>query len=122
MASFLIVDDMEFFRETIKLYVLKAGHTVVGEAENGVEAVAKFKELKPDITVMDITMPKMDGLAALQEIMMHDPMAKVVMISSSAQENNIKEAFILGASEFFPKPFNYESIPKIIDRLVKELL
>jgi two-component system, chemotaxis family, chemotaxis protein CheY len=78
---------------------------VVGEAGNGVEAIARFQELKPDLMTLDITMPDKDGLAALAEIVAADPSARVVMCSALGQESKVLEAIKLGAKDFVVKPF-----------------
>jgi two-component system chemotaxis response regulator CheY len=83
----------------------KGGHEVVGEAGNGVEAIARFQELKPDLMTLDITMPEKDGLAALAEIVAADPSARVVMCSALGQESKVLEAIKLGAKDFVVKPF-----------------
>ena len=92
----------------------EGGHEVIGEATNGMEGIEKFKELQPDITTLDITMPILDGLGALKWIMEYDPSATVIMVSSSAQPSKIAEAITMGAVDFLPKPF--ESL-KIIDTI-----
>ena len=97
MASVLIVDDAAFMRMMIKDILAKNGLEVAGEAENGTTAVAMFKELKPDLVTMDITMPEKDGIAALKEILALDKAAKVVMCSSMGQQAMVIEAFQAGA-------------------------
>jgi two-component system chemotaxis response regulator CheY len=114
MANVLVVDDMEYCRHIIAKILTEAGHTIVGEADNGADAVRKYKELRPDVTTMDITMPVMDGLEALREIMEFDSEAKVVMISTSGQDSVISEAFALGAIEFVSKESDYLNIAEIV--------
>src|SRR3954453_8032891 len=105
MARILVVDDAAFMRKVVKDAVSAAGHDVVGGAGNGVEAVARFQELKPDLMTLDITMPEKDGLAALAEIVAADPSARVVMCSALGQETKVLEAIKLGAKDFVVKPF-----------------
>lgn len=105
MARVLVVDDAAFMRKLLSDALASGGHEVVGEAGNGVEAVVRFQELKPELTTLDITMPEKDGLAALAEIMSIDPSAKVVMCSALGQENKVLEAVRLGAKDFVVKPF-----------------
>ena len=108
--SVLIVDDALFIRRTLKMMLEQNGYEVVGEAENGIEAILKYKELKPDLVTMDITMPQMDGLTALRAIKKINPSAKVVMITALGLETTVKEAMLAGASGFIVKPFVQEQV------------
>src|SRR6185436_15974412 len=105
MARVLVVDDAAFMRKMVSDALAKGGHEVVGEAGNGVEAVARFQELRPEVTTLDITMPEKDGLSALKEIIALDPAARVVMCSALGQEAKVLEAIKLGAKDFVVKPF-----------------
>lgn len=118
MKKVLIVDDAEFMRYTIRLILSKSGFDVVGEAENGRVAVDKYKELKPDIVTMDITMPDMSGIEALKRIMEYDPKAKIVMVSAMGQERMVKEAVIYGAKSFIVKPFKHEQVVDVLNKLL----
>jgi len=89
MARVLVVDDALFMRKVVADAIVAGGHEVVGEAANGLEAVTQFKELRPDVTTLDITMPEKDGLAALREIIALDPGARVVMCSALGQESRL---------------------------------
>ena len=117
MARILIVDDSITYRQLMKEAIEGGGHTVVGEGKDGVQGIELYKELKPDITTMDITMPNLDGLAALKFIMEYDPSATVIMVSSTAQSKKLAEAASLGAVDFLVKPFESEKVLDIIDRL-----
>jgi len=103
--SVLIVDDALFMRMMIKDILSKDGFLVVGEAENGVEAVEKYADLKPDLVTMDIVMPEMDGIEAVRNIIKMDPGAKVLMCSAMGQQPLVVEALEAGARDFIIKPF-----------------
>jgi two-component system, chemotaxis family, chemotaxis protein CheY len=118
MARILVVDDAAFMRKMVKDALAKGGHEVVGEAGNGVEALARYNELKPDLVTLDITMPEKDGLAALADIMAADPSARVVMCSALGQESKVLEAIKLGAKDFVVKPFQPD---RVIDAVGKAL-
>jgi len=118
MARVLVVDDAAFMRKMVSDALIKGGHDVVGEAGNGVEAIARFQELRPDLMTLDITMPEKDGLAALADIMAADPAAKVVMCSALGQESKVLEAIKLGAKDFVVKPFQPD---RVIDAVGKAL-
>lgn len=110
MRKVLIVDDAAFMRLTIKTMLERNGFEVVGDAANGVEAIQKFKQLKPDIVTMDITMPDMDGIDALKAILAIDSNAKVVMVSAMGQEVLVREAILNGAKSFIVKPFKEDQM------------
>lgn len=110
MATVLIVDDATFMRMMLKNMLVEAGHEVIGEAENGAEAVQRFQELKPDLVTMDITMPEMDGVTALKEIRAIDPAAKVIMCSAMGQQAMVIESIQAGAVDFVVKPFQAERV------------
>ncbi|NLM56242.1 MAG: response regulator [Clostridiales bacterium] len=118
MARIMIVDDAAFMRITIKNMLKRSNHEVVGEAENGLVAIERYKELKPDIVTMDITMPEMDGITSLREIMKIDPNAKVIMVTAMGQEAMVRDAILSGAKGFIVKPFKEEDIISAIDKLV----
>src|SRR5579859_2134778 len=119
MARVLVVDDAAFMRKLLSDALASGGHEVVGEAGNGAEAVARYQELRPELTTLDITMPEKDGLSALAEIMSIDPAAKVVMCSALGQESKVLEAVKLGARDFVVKPFQparvLEAVGKALD-------
>jgi two-component system chemotaxis response regulator CheY len=114
--SILIVDDAAFMRINLKNILEKADYEVVGEAENGSDAVAKYKDLKPDLVTMDITMPEMDGLEAVKEIMKSDSGAKVIMCSAMGQQSMVVEAIEAGAKDFIVKPFKDDRVIEAIEK------
>ncbi|MCH7472662.1 response regulator [bacterium] len=118
MQRVLIVDDAAFMRMMIKDILEKNGMEVAGEAENGTVAVEKFRELKPDLVTMDITMPEKDGITALKEILEVDKNAKVVMCSAMGQQAMVIEAIQAGAKDFIVKPFKPE---RVVDAISKTL-
>lgn len=117
MNKVLIVDDAAFMRGNIKQMLSNNGYEVIGEAENGLEGVRKYKELSPDIVTMDITMPEMSGIQAVQEIRKINPRAKIIMVSAMGQQNFVLEAIKSGATGFVVKPFKEEQIMKAISKL-----
>jgi len=110
----LIVDDATFMRMKLKAIVAMIGAEVVGEAANGAQAVTQFQLLRPDIVLMDITMPEMDGITALKAICEIDPDAVVIIISAMGQEALVKEAIGAGACNFIVKPFEDEKVKKVV--------
>lgn len=101
----MIVDDMAMLRKILKEILIRHGYEVVGEAENGIEAVAKYILLKPDLVTMDNKMPEMNGIEALNKIIAIDPSAKIIMVSSSFESDLVNEALQNGAIDFVIKPF-----------------
>ena len=112
--NILICDDAAFMRMMIKDILTKNGYNVAGEAENGLKAVEKFKEVNPDLVLMDITMPEMDGIQALKEIKKIDGGAKVIMCSAMGQQAMVLEAIQAGAKDFIIKPFTPERVLETI--------
>ena len=110
MARVLVVDDAAFMRKMVTDALTGGGHEIVGEAGNGVEAVARYQELRPDVMTLDITMPEKDGIAALKEIMAADPAAKVIMCSALGQEAKVIESIRSGAKDFVVKPFQQDRV------------
>ncbi len=109
-ARILIVDDAAFMRMMIKDILGKNGYQIVGEAENGAVAVEKYKELQPDLTTMDITMPEMDGITAVKEIRKADPKANIIMCSAMGQQAMVIDAIQAGAKDFIVKPFQPDRV------------
>ena len=114
----LVVDDAAFMRLMLKTIIQEAGHEVVGEAASGGEAVKKYQELKPDLVTMDITMPGMDGIAAVKKICGADPDAKVVMCSAMGQKSLVVEAMTSGALDFIVKPFDKAKVLHMIHNII----
>lgn len=112
----LIVDDAAFMRMMIRDILTKNGFEVVGEAQDGAQAVEKFKEVRPDLVTMDITMPEMDGIAALKEIKKMDPDAKVIMCSAMGQQAMVIDAIQAGAKDFIVKPFASDRVIEAINK------
>jgi two-component system, chemotaxis family, chemotaxis protein CheY len=109
----LVVDDASFMRSMIRDIFARGPFVVAAEAENGMEAIRLYQEVRPDLTTMDIVMPQMDGITALREIMRLDPAAKVVMCSALGQEALIAEAIEAGACDFIVKPFHPGRVLKV---------
>ena len=120
MAKILLVDDAAFMRKVIKDTLSKAGYTDLHEAVDGADAVEKYNALKPDLVLMDITMPNMDGLEALKAIRAADGSANVVMCSAMGQETMVIDAIRSGAKDFIVKPFKGERVLKTVTSIVGE--
>ena len=116
--NILICDDAAFMRMMIKDVLSKNGYTVCGEAENGLRAVEKYNELHPDLVLMDITMPEMDGISALKAIKQSDPAAKVIMCSAMGQQAMVVESIQAGARDFIVKPFQKDRVIEAIKKAI----
>lgn len=117
MAKVLIVDDAEFLRVRLTKMLSTDGYEVF-QAENGLKAVATYKEIHPDVVLMDVTMPEMDGLTALKEIVGFDPKARVIMLTALGQESVVLEAVKSGARDFVVKPFEQDRVMNAITKLL----
>ena len=117
MASILIVDDAIFMRQSLKRALEAHGYTVCGEAGDGREAIAKFAELKPDVTILDITMPEMSGLEALKHIKAINPDAKIVICSAMGQQAMAIESIQAGAKDFIVKPFQADRVIEAVKKV-----
>ncbi|MGE5472630.1 MAG: response regulator [Ignavibacteriales bacterium] len=115
MKKVLVVDDSLLIREYLKIVLEQHEFEVVGEAKDGNEALEKYKELSPDVVTMDILMPRVDGIKAIQEIKEYDSQANIVVVSSANNENDIKKAIIQGAKSIITKPFNEEMLIKTLN-------
>ncbi len=118
MAKILIVDDAAFMRMMVKDTLNKGGYDDVVEAVDGADAVEKFKEISPDLVIMDITMPNKDGLEALKEIKAINPSSNVIMCSAMGQESMVIEAIKSGAKDFIVKPFKADRVLKTVSSIV----
>ncbi len=114
----LVVVDAAFMRMMIKDILTKNGYNVVGEAENGEKAVEKYKELKPDLVIMDITMPEVDGIQAVREIKKVDEDAKIIMCSAMGQQAMVIESIQAGARDFIVKPFQAERVLEAVRKVL----
>ena len=118
MPTVLVVDDTLFMRVAISNMFSEWGYEVVGNAVNGKEAVAMYRELQPDLVTMDVTMPVMTGIAAVKKIIPEFPNAKIIMITALGQQKLILEAIESGAKDFITKPFEPEKLKAAADQLV----
>lgn len=114
----LIVDDAVFMRMKLKDILEKDGYEIVGEAQNGLEAVEKYRQEMPDIVTLDITMPEMNGIEALKKIKEIDPAAKVIMCSAMGQQSMVMDAIQEGASDFIVKPFETERVLQSVKKTI----
>lgn len=114
----LITDDALFMRVTLKNILVSNGYEVAGEATNGQEAVEKYASVKPDLVLMDITMPIMDGISACKAIKTNDPAANVIMCTAMGQKNMVIEAIQAGAKDFIVKPFQPDRVLDSIKKLI----
>ena len=116
--NILICDDAAFMRMMIKDILTKNGYNVAAEAENGVKAIEKYTETKPDLVLMDITMPEMDGIQALKKIKEMDPGASVIMCSAMGQQAMVIESIQSGAKDFIVKPFQADRVIEAVKKVV----
>ena len=117
-GKILIVDDAAFMRMMIKDVLTKNGFEVIGEAENGKVAIERYKELQPDLVIMDITMPEMNGIDALKGIKAANNAAKVVMCSAMGQQAMVIEAIQSGAKDFIVKPFQADRVCEAVRKVL----
>ncbi|HZN97342.1 MAG TPA: response regulator [Gemmatimonadales bacterium] len=114
----LVCDDAVFMRTMISDILSQAGFEIVGEAESGLQAVEKYRELKPDLVTMDIVMPDMGGIEAVREICKADPDAKILMCSAMGQQALVVEAIQAGAKDFVVKPFQPSRVLEAVQRVL----
>lgn len=119
MARVLVVDDAAFMRMMLKDILTKGGHEVVGEAANGLEAIERYKELKPEVVTMDITMPEMNGIDAIKEIRKIDPNATIIVCSAMGQQAMVIEAIQAGAKDFIVKPFQAARVIEAVQKALR---
>lgn len=118
MSKILIVDDAQFMRKVIKDLLVEHNYTDLIEAKDGLEAVDMYEEHKPDLVIMDITMPLLDGIGTIKEIRTINPDAKILMCSAMGQEAMVMEALKQGAKDFIVKPFKADRVLSAIDKLL----
>lgn len=116
----LVVDDAMIMRMRIKEIAREAGWEIAGEAVDGADAIAKYRELRPDMMTMDIVMPQMDGVTALKAIREEDANARVVMVSAVDQKLKLTECIRLGAIDFVVKPFNRENLKSLFEKMARD--
>lgn len=117
-CNFIIVDDASFMRNIIKNIIEEIDQNVIGQGENGSEAIKLTKELNPDIVILDIVMPEMDGIVALEEILKINPNVKVIMCSSIENTDMVEKSLKMGASDYILKPFNEYIVKEVIKRVI----
>lgn len=113
----LVVDDSTFMRFRLREILESSGATVIGEAANGLEAIEKYQELRPDLVLLDITMPDIDGLTVLKKLLQLDPAGKVIMVSALSQKSVIMEALQLGAKDYIIKPLNLQRAEEVLAKI-----
>ncbi|GGA62250.1 response regulator [Ornithinibacillus halotolerans] len=118
MARILIVDDAKFMRTTLHAILTKDNHEIVGEAENGKEAISTYLKTNPDLVIMDITMPIMNGIDAIKEIIKINSQTKIIVCSAMGQQKVVVEAIESGAKDFIVKPFDEQRVLETINRVL----
>ena len=121
MKTVLVVDDSAFMRRTMKSILIRNNFEVVGEATNGIEAVDLYTKLKPAVVTLDVVMEEMNGLEALKKIMIIDPKANVIMVSSMGQDIIVRDAIVVGAKNFILKPYTEEQVVRALDKIIELL-
>lgn len=114
----LLVDDAAFMRMMIKDILVKNGYDVAGEAENGAKAIEKYRELTPDLVIMDITMPELDGIQAVREIKKLNNDSKIIMCSAMGQQAMVIESIQAGARDFIVKPFQADRVLEAVKKVI----
>jgi two-component system chemotaxis response regulator CheY len=118
MARIMVVDDAAFLRMMLKNILAQLGHEIVAEAANGEEAIRTYKQFKPDLVTMDITMPDMDGIKVVEEIISFDPHAKIIMCSAMGSQNMVLDAIKVGAKDFIVKPFQNNRVMEAVTKVL----
>jgi two-component system chemotaxis response regulator CheY len=119
MANVMIIDDSDAIRMVLKDILTIGQHTLVSEMTNGIKALDGYIKSKPDVILLDMAMPKKDGLAVLKEIISHDPKTKIIMISASDNQETVKECLSAGARAYILKPFNFHDVLNVINQVAK---
>lgn len=118
MTTVLVVDDAMFMRATMRRMLEEHQFEIIGEAANGIEAIEQYKKLQPDLVTMDITMPGISGIEAVQEIIAIDPLAKIVMVTALGQQKLIVDALDAGAKDFLTKPFDPNQLVQVLRNVI----
>ncbi|MDQ1912057.1 response regulator [Paenibacillus sp. GD4] len=121
MANVMIIEDSSFMRLILKDIIAKAGHRLVGEAENGLTGVQKYRECQPDLVILNIVMPEMNGIEALRHIREINPRARVIICSAMGNQYSVIEAIKAGAMDFVVKPFDAPRMISAMDRVLHKL-
>ncbi len=116
--TILIADDAGFMRAMLRQIIEDMEWTVAGEAHDGTEAIAQYRKLQPDLVLLDITMPKLDGTEALKSILKEDPQAQVVMITALGQKDQVLNAIKAGARDFIIKPFDHDRVAETLSGIL----
>jgi two-component system chemotaxis response regulator CheY len=116
----LVVDDSEIIREAISTWIKRADIEIIGKAVNGKEAIAMFRDRKPDLVTLDITMPEMDGLTALSEMLKINPEAKVIIVSALAAKETALKAIKMGAASYLVKPFTKAELQEVLEEVMED--
>jgi len=119
MVSILIADDSDAIRLVMRDILEIGKHTVVGDAVDGADAVEKYSQLKPDLMLLDLAMPKKDGLTVIRETMKMDPKAKIILITAAGDMKVIDKCLAEGAKAYIPKPFDFQKVLDIINKALK---
>lgn len=114
----LLCDDAQVIRVMLKRILVEGGYSVVGEAANGEQAVSLYRQLKPDLVFMDITMPEMNGIDAVRTIKKEDPQAKIIMCSAMGQKSHVLAAVEAGARNFIIKPFESQKVLEVANAVL----
>lgn len=118
MGNIMIADDSDAIRLVLKDILIIGDHTIVGEAKDGVEAVKLFPQLHPDLLLLDLAMPKKDGLVVVKEIIAQNPSAKIILITASDDQKIIQQCLDSGAFSFISKPFDFNNVLKVISDIL----
>jgi two-component system, chemotaxis family, chemotaxis protein CheY len=119
MANVMIVDDSDSIRLILKDILLIGKHSLVSELSSGINVLEEYTKTNPDVVLLDMAMPKKDGISVLKEIIEFKPSAKVIMISASDSQETVKECMKIGASAYILKPFDFQNIIDIINNVTK---
>ena len=118
MGKLLLIDDSEYARELLKMILEEGGHVIVGEAANGIEGVDKYMALKPDLVILDMIMPRLNGLNTLQAIRAYDKDARILIISADNQEEHVRKSVKEGADGYISKPYKKKIVIEVVSNLI----